>query len=197
MRYRGSIGTVRIPATIQGLPVRELNGDGSVLDRGPFYENTIITSVVIPEGIIRIPRYAFMGCENLSSITLPSTITSIGMWAFRNCSALTSITLPAGLTEISGGILSVTGLTSFPNPWPAAITTIPQEMFRSTRLHTVVIPEGITRIEREAFANIPTLNSITFPSTLTFIHNSAFSGSRNIDLASQQRIRQINPNVTF
>jgi hypothetical protein len=64
--YVGKATTVHIPATIQGMPVK---GMGRV-----FLDNAVITSVVIPEGVVKINGRAFTGCRNLTSVTLPESL---------------------------------------------------------------------------------------------------------------------------
>jgi hypothetical protein len=164
--YKGSSATVRIPATIQGLSVKEIEG-------AAFSNNKTITSVTIPEGVTSIGRNVFQACTNLSSVNLPSTLTSLGQLAFNNCSSLTSINLPTGLTEIGVSVFWGSGLTSFPDPWPRALTTVMYGMFHNTKLRTIVIPEGITEIA-QAFNNCSDLTSVTLPSTISRIDKLAF-----------------------
>jgi hypothetical protein len=70
--YTGTAMAVKIPATIQGMPVREIGRGGSLGMRK-------VTSVVIPEGVIVIRKDAFgpynysMG-SSLVQVTLPSTL---------------------------------------------------------------------------------------------------------------------------
>ena len=196
-RYTGTATAVRIPATIQGMPVRVI-GSESFSWQDNRTRVAAITSVVIPEGVTTIAggydSGAFMGQSSLTTVTLPSTLTSIGYTAFRECTALTTITLPSTLTsignyafsrcsalrtinlpnslrEIGEGAFASTGLTSV--NWPASITTIEEYMFSGSRLQSIVIPEGVTRIKREAFQNTA-LTSVTLPSTITHIGWRAF-----------------------
>ena len=48
-------------------------------------------STVIPDGVVSIGEYAFMGRTNLTTINLPESITSIAYNAFSGCSNLESI----------------------------------------------------------------------------------------------------------
>lgn len=78
--------------------------------------NTSITSVVIPEGVEEIQKYAFYNCPGLNEVVLPSsvkivreyafckdakletinldTVTVIGREAFKDCAKLNNINLP-------------------------------------------------------------------------------------------------------
>ena len=42
-----------------------------------FYNNSSLTSVTLPDGLLTIGSNAFVGCRNLQSITIPSTVTNI------------------------------------------------------------------------------------------------------------------------
>ena len=195
LRYTGTIMDVVIPATIQGMPVREIAPETFRLADNRRMD---ITSVVIPEGVTLIEARLFSpGFERLASVTLPSTITSIGQGAFMNTPALRSITLPEGLVEIGQQAFANSGITSITIPASAysigdsafagsAITSITWHgrpgliqvgMFnRCINLQTVVIPEGVSRIGDLAFAGCTALTSVTLPSTITSIYDSAFGG---------------------
>ena len=84
---------IYIPATYQGLPVKEI-GEHS------FHENATITGVVLPDSITTINAHAFFCCTNLASINLPEGLTTIGEGAFNSVS-IASIVIPAGVTTIS------------------------------------------------------------------------------------------------
>jgi hypothetical protein len=214
--YRGDSPTVRIPATIEGLPVKEIG-------REAFRKNTHITSVVIPEGVTRIGNYAFRECANLSSVTLPSTLRSIGGGAFQE-TAIRSINLPAGLTEIGYDAFRTSSISAFPKPWPAGVTSIGTGLFHGNPLGgNLIIPEGVTEIGMNAFGRTA-ITSLTLPSTIKVIGNTAFAnctslttvnipesvtlisfgssapaffGSTNLNLASQARLRQVGGRGSF
>jgi hypothetical protein len=244
--YIGNGTDVVIPDTIQGMPVREIGHDAFVDELIGFTRiDKKLTRVVIPEGVTKIGAQAFRACNSLISVNLPSTLTEIGGSAFADlpllskvelplglkviggnafsrCEKLTSIELPAGLIEIGSTAFEGTGLTSFPNPWPVAITEIPSSMFEYTNIDSVVIPEGITGIDSTAFGTCRKLSSITLPSTITYIGTHSFSNCSsltvvnipevvqklrfgylsfgncsNINLASQAKLRQLGYEYEF
>ena len=125
-------------------------GDGS-LDT-PWYEHSsLITNVVIQNGVTGIGGYAFYDCRNLSSITIADSLTRIGSRAFEGCSSLTSINIPEGVTSI--GERTFSGCSS---------------------LTSINIPEGVTNIVNYAFSGCSSLTSVTIPDSVTRIGASAF-----------------------
>lgn len=50
-----------------------------------------LTSIVIGNGIKRLPTYVFGGCTSLSSIIIPANVETIETKAFKDCSALKEI----------------------------------------------------------------------------------------------------------
>ena len=129
-----------------------------VIQVGGFSFNKTVTTVIIPEGVTTISNNAFAYCENLNSVSLPSTITSLGEAAFYN-----------------------SGLSTFPDSWPKALTVIDDGkgfigIFHRTKLRNVVIPEGITKIGMYAFFRCTELISVSLPSTIREIGDSAFNG---------------------
>ena len=58
----------------------------------PFYGNSSISEVIIPEGKYRLSDYLFYGCDGLKTITIPGSVVSIGRYAFLRCTNLTAIT---------------------------------------------------------------------------------------------------------
>ena len=77
-------------------------------------------------------------------------VVLIQFHCFDNCSQLTNITLPSSLKEIG------------------------EYTFSNTRITTIIIPEGVTKIGNCCFNNCLQLTNITLPSTLKVIGYEAF-----------------------
>ena len=168
-KYIGTVLQVRIPATIQGIPVKEI-GDNSFQEfETAFKKHMGITSVEIPNGVIIIKRFAFYGCEKLSHVIIPESVTIIEDSAFGICTSLRSITLPSGLKQLGGGGVYGpffhSGLTSI--TIPADITVIRDGTFyKCENLERIVLPEGLITIGEDAFNCCTKLIIVNLPSTI-------------------------------
>ncbi len=58
--------------------------------------------LVIPDGIIKIARYAAWENENITSLTVPDSVQRIEVAAFGKCTKLTRVSLPDGIHTMGG-----------------------------------------------------------------------------------------------
>jgi hypothetical protein len=166
-KYNGNAKAVQIPATIQGMPVREVGG---------FGYNKTITSVIIPEGVIQLGWTAFSNCENLTSVKFPTTLTEITYGAFEK-TKLTAVDLSeTSVTNIGkNAFQECKALTSV--ALPASISVIEDYAFsRNPALTTVTIPEA---------------------AKIKFFYMAAFLGCKNIPIATQAKLKEFGYNGSF
>ena len=133
-------------------------------------EDTEITDLVIPDGVMSINKYAFYNCRNLTSVTIPSSVASIGGDAFKGCESLTRVIVKdlAAWCNISYEL----GIRSdYGNPLYYAKHLYVDE---DTEITDLVIPDGVTSINEYAFYNCRSLTSVTIPSSVTHIGAYAF-----------------------
>jgi hypothetical protein len=186
-----------------------------------FNESNSLISVVLPTTLIEIGDFAFANLPLFSSIKLPAGLKIIGDNAFYRCKSLKSIELPSGLTKIGSGAFKESGLSLFPNPWPVGVTSIAEGMFEDTNITDFAVPEGIKIIYSNAFSGCRNLKNITIPSSIEGFDTNAFANSslisieipesvtklkygygafqylRNLNLASQARLRALNYTGNF
>ncbi len=177
----------------------------------------LLSSIEIPESVKSIGINAFKGCTKLSSITIPNSVTTINANAFNGCSALESIILPASLTSIGANVfVDCNALTEVDylgtidkwvviafedeNSNPVAFakclylngvlvenvtlgTAKSIEKFafyNCASLESIQIPESVTKIGKSAFYNCTSLASIQIPKSVTSIGVTAFSSCTSL-----------------
>ncbi|MEI6072312.1 MAG: leucine-rich repeat protein, partial [Verrucomicrobiae bacterium] len=172
-------GVLNIPSTINGHTVT------GIADYA--FQNCVMTSVTISEGVTGIGYGAFAGCRAMTSVTIPSSVTMIGKYAF-GYSGLTSVTIPYSVTNIGeaafGECSEVTAFNvdSANQNYSSADgvlfnkikTTLIQ--YPAAKAEAYTIPSSVTSIGNYAFANYSGLTSVTIPSSVTSIGNYAFAG---------------------
>lgn len=65
-----------------------------------YLNDTLVTDLVIPEGVKSINDFAFNRCSCLTEVKIPNSITTIGEYAFRECYNITSVNIPNLITHI-------------------------------------------------------------------------------------------------
>jgi hypothetical protein len=71
------------------------------MDGFTFNHCVSLSSIILPDGVTTIGRYAFKGCDSLTSIILPDGVTTIGECAFFGCYSISSLILPDSAIEIA------------------------------------------------------------------------------------------------
>ena len=170
-------GELVIPSTYEEKPVTSI---GAVLGVGAFKGCSGLTSVTIPDSVIKIGDRTFLGCSGLTSVTIPDSVTTIGNYAFIDCSGLTSVTIPASVTSI--GTLAFWGCNSLTSVTISSFVLVRgiKKIFPDSLLNTVSISKGVTSIGNQAFFGCGSLKSVTIPDSVTSIGERAFWGCSSL-----------------
>ncbi len=201
--YSGPGGQVGIPAEIGGLPVRFIADNafsGSTSLTGVTIPDSVtrigayafrgcarLTRVTIGRGVGDIDTRAFSYCESLPAITIPGGVVGIGDEVFWGCVGLTNVTIGAGVTNVGLRISGCPRLSAITvDPLNAVYRSFDGVLFNKTqttllqcpegRTGSYRVPDGVTGVEGNAFADCTGLTQITIPDSVTDIKWDAFQG---------------------
>lgn len=137
------------------------------IDMLAFGSDNHVTSVNLPASVQIIDNYAFYLCTSLSEVTYEegSKLASIGEYAFAEDGALTDFHQLG--TEKDGTLFL-----------PESVNVIGESAFANTGFTKVIIPEGLSRIEKEAFSFCEKLSEVDFSDNVTAIGNGAFKNTK-------------------
>lgn len=130
----------------------------------------------IPEGVVTLGGYTFIGCGNITQISIPESVTTIaGPSPFTNCTSLKSLIIPDSIRDIP--LQFAHGCTSLEHiELPAALKSIGDSAFyECSALESIVIPERVTQIDDYCFIRAG-LKDITFTGNAPQIGDYIFSG---------------------
>ncbi len=170
--------------TVVDLTKVDLGGNITIIG-GSAFENSAVTSVILPDTLAAIQAEAFAHSA-LTSVKIPAGVTFIGreafaytdiavltfgenakldvieQYAFEGTEYLTAVTLPASVTKLGTGVFLNSGLQSVVFADGIQLAEIPQKAFAETKLTSVALPDSVTLVNHDAFNNVQTLKSVTF-----------------------------------
>ena len=157
-----------------------------------FQNNTKLTKIVFPQGLLHIGLRSFSGCTGLTEITLPDSVISIGKSAFYECSNLQRFHAGIGVADIGlyafYGCNRLTDLTlpvigNQEYPFFAYIFGAKDKDDQGNWVPALLKNVTILRCEKipdYAFYGCRNLQSITYPDSVTSIGNYAFYNCKNL-----------------
>ena len=177
-----------------GKGIMKLSGCGNISNNIPSTYMYLVEEIIIEEGILSVPDYAFDYYSNLEYVTVSSSVASIGSQAFYSCDSLVSIEVSAEnqhYMSFDGDLYSKDGtaLIQYAIGKKSEAFTIPQGVvsvgasafYGCDNLTKVVILNGVTNIGDFAFSYCTNLGNIELPSSLTSIGGYAFRGCSKLN----------------
>ena len=199
-KYKGEGGTVFIPPSLGGKPVKTI--PSLLFSKSIAHDFGTIKCVVIPEGVTKLENSVFYD-NDLEEIYIPASVTSIGDEVFSYCSNLKSIHVDPEnkkYTVVDDVLFTKSMDTLIVYPCgknektyvvPEGVKTIGGGAFSDSKLETVILSNGVTSIGRTTFWSCLELKELTIPASVIKIDDLAF-GSYNyemtrIDVASDNK----------
>lgn len=209
---QSGLESVYIPASVRSIDtyafiycrkLKELLGDSSFISQDRKYlsdpyamlGNTLFlfagkedTSYEIPDGVMAIENYAFIGCENLRSLTFSRDVQSIAGDAFVECPNLEALYGPHATSDHKG-LVNSGGALQFVIPGisgdyrvPDEVTALGDNLFsRKPNLRSVTMGDQVTTIGMYAFAYSQELRSVTLSANLVSMGYNPFLRSEKLE----------------
>ena len=116
-----------------------------------YFNNELVTDLVIPSDVTEIKNYAFDGCSSLTSVTIPDSVTTIGEGAFYGCTGelMVNCNIPSASSYLDGA-------------------------FYSSNFSSVTIGDSVTTVGSYAFYDCSSLTSVTIGDSVTSIGDYVF-----------------------
>ena len=187
--YRGSGGNVVIPDGV------------TEIGEWAFAYCSNLTSITIPDSVTEIGECAFYDCSGLTTINILNSVTEIGYAAFAYCTTLTAITIPDSVTTIGDNAfygcykLKKIVYSGTQEQWNSITIGSTNSDFTHAKLtfvfeisdgiltkyngleSEVVIPDGVSEIGEEAFADCTSLKKVTMEGKIDEIGENAFKNT--------------------
>lgn len=171
LKYTGKDKNVKVPEGITKI------GDYAFYD---ILNQTRISKLELPEGLVEIGKMSFSGCSGYYSfdsneicnmeVTFPSTLKKIGDNAFFS-NIIRRLVVPASVENWGKEVFHGAGVEEL--ILPDTMKVVPEGLAMGNGLKKVVIPDSVQKIEKKAFA-YNKLEEIQFGKNLTEIGDNAF-----------------------
>ena len=170
------LGSYSVASNIRNIIVGECVNTWNVLT-GQLA--TVRTVDLSHSNVTTIPERFMMGASSLREVAFNPSTTTISSEAFKSCTSLTAITIPSSVTNIGMNAFENSGLKNLTIKSGVTYSTYVYKGCNS--LSSVTIEQGTRMIEEGTFAQCTGLTSVEFPSSITYIGNSAFIGCRGME----------------
>ena len=168
-----------------------LNLDGRALvSNGNMiaYAGKGMADYVIPEGVTEISRYVFVDWEDLRSLTFPSTLSNLYSGFLSNCPNLEFFYGEGAsadhhcLVLYGEYLVAATAICPADYRVPDGVQRIFQGVFQgNASIERLTMPDEVYFIHYYAFADMPNLRSLTLSSGLTQLAGDCFRGSNALE----------------
>lgn len=169
---------VHISDLLSWIGIDFIDGSSSnplIFARRLYLNGKELNELVLPEGLVTLPKQVFYNCLSLISVSFPNSLKEIGPIAFAGCRNLKSVIIPDNVRKVeTGAFRDCSSLQTV--KLSNSLSVINANLFSGCRnLEGIAIPEGVTVIYDNAFWGCSGLSTVVFPKSLNMINKGAFA----------------------
>ena len=175
--FTTKLQSVRLPKAIKEIPSYAFGNCKDLVD------------VIIPNGVRIIGNNAFSGCSSLEKIVIPQSVKRIGKDAFKGCSSLSKVVFENNSIQLGEGAFAA--CTSLADK--SGFVIINRVLFSYCgKSSDIIIPDGVEKIDIDAFGIRSRITSIHFPESIRSI-NAIFSYGNIVSNVPHTYLQQTDP----
>ena len=148
------------------------------LDAAVFQSSSV--EVVEMKNIEVVGYACFLDCMNLQEVKFGTENVAISLYAFARTKSLKNVYIPAG-SEVSGAAFEESGVQNIifgeGTVFGEMSSSMDSLFYGCTDLRNVILPEGVSAIQRFAFNGYDDLGKLYIPESVTDIEKEAFHGN--------------------
>ncbi|MCL2014161.1 MAG: leucine-rich repeat protein [Oscillospiraceae bacterium] len=175
--YCTALESITIPNSVETI------GSMASASGGAFYGCVGLTDVTFENGLKSIGAGTFSGCSGLTDIELPNGLEKIGSRAFENCTDLVGIIVPDSVESV--GFHAFNSTPWFNAKPDNSLVYVGMAAYQlKGSMSSVRIADGTKSISELAFGyktGLPRLTSVIIPDSVKRIDKEAFIGSTNLE----------------
>ncbi len=155
-----------------------------------FYVNgELAKTLVIPDGVKKIGRYAFLNFDSMESLTIADSVETIGDFAFYDCTSLKRVDFGEGISQIGYGTFE--NCSEIENlSFPDGLESIGTKTFSGCRLITdLVLPDSVRTVGPIAFQYCTKLKNVTIGKNIEELSGNAFLNCKALEKINIQDIK--------
>ena len=174
-----ALETINIPASVETISEKAFQKCTS-LESLTFDANSQLKTV--GDG-----KNAFAYCTSLKSVVLPDSVETIGVACFYGCTNLETVVLGDNVSSIGASAFENSGVTAF--EVPAALTVIPNNMLKNTKITTITVGDQVTTVNPGAFQNCTELKTAYIGSAT--VKETVFADCSNLETVVFENVTKL------